>query len=332
MFEGFAAVWSPVCLSRDLRGDGPSSVRFAGEKIVFFRDASGVARALIDRCPHRGVQLSLGNRTADGCIACPFHGWEFAGDGAVKHVPFNPDAKTERLGATALPCREIAGILWVYTAAMDSDAPPPEPTLPESLTREGVTRCSLSLEWKAHWTRAMENMLDSPHVPFVHRTTIGRFMQDKIKRDSRMDMNWEETDYGGESSFVMDGNAGGGKLRFYKPNIMELHIDPPNKFFRIISVCVPIDREHVRMLIVGSRSFARSRLLNPFFARSNRVIAEQDRAIVESSSPTEVPPAKDERSVRTDSVTLAFRKYYFDTLRPSSAHDPNGPRALPVVT
>ena len=32
----------------------PLPVRLAGERLVLFRDESGRARALIDRCPHRG--------------------------------------------------------------------------------------------------------------------------------------------------------------------------------------------------------------------------------------------------------------------------------------
>ena len=59
MFEGFACVWSAVTLAKNLQKK-PLGVLFAGEKVVFFRDDWGQAHALIDRCPHRGVKLSLG--------------------------------------------------------------------------------------------------------------------------------------------------------------------------------------------------------------------------------------------------------------------------------
>jgi phenylpropionate dioxygenase-like ring-hydroxylating dioxygenase large terminal subunit len=45
-----------------------------------FHDGVG---ALLDRCPHRGVALSLGTIT-DGCLACPFHGWRFGADAEIK--------------------------------------------------------------------------------------------------------------------------------------------------------------------------------------------------------------------------------------------------------
>ena len=60
MFEGFAKVWTPVMLARAV---GRKPVRFvlAGTPIVLFRGADRRIGALVDRCPHRGVALSLGH-------------------------------------------------------------------------------------------------------------------------------------------------------------------------------------------------------------------------------------------------------------------------------
>jgi len=41
-------------------GRKPLRVVIAGASIVLFRGASGEIGALLDRCPHRGVALSLG--------------------------------------------------------------------------------------------------------------------------------------------------------------------------------------------------------------------------------------------------------------------------------
>jgi phenylpropionate dioxygenase-like ring-hydroxylating dioxygenase large terminal subunit len=317
MFDGFANVWSPVTLARHLK-KRPLPVTLAGEKLVFFRDGQGVAKALIDRCPHRGVQLSLGRVTPDGCLECPFHAWRFAGDGTCREVPLNPDAKRERLFALSVPVREVGGVLWVYTAPVPEA--PSEPAVPDGLTMPGVARTFLEVEWKAHWTRAMENMLDSPHVPFLHASTIGRFVRPYLKPGSRMDIGWEERPYGGRTTSSVDGRTeGGAALDFYRPNMMVLHIPIPGKVFRMHAFCVPVEGHRVRMLIIGVRSFARLALLNPLFNRSNAKIAEQDRAVVESSQPPVIPPAAQEVSVRTDKATLQFRKYYFAELHGSSA-------------
>ena len=58
MFEGFANVWTPVTLaSRRKDAALPSSWR---GKAGVFRGRDGKVEALVDRCPHRGVRLSLG--------------------------------------------------------------------------------------------------------------------------------------------------------------------------------------------------------------------------------------------------------------------------------
>ena len=48
--------------------------------------------------------------------------------------------------------------------------------------------------------------------------------------------------------------------------------------------------------------------------------------------PAEVPPASEEKSVRTDGLTLMFRKRYFAELQGSRSGSSDAPRrALPVV-
>lgn len=323
MFEGFAHVWTPVTLSKHLKRDQPLPMTVAGEKVMFFRDADGQVKALLDKCPHRGVQLSLG-KVRGGCVECPFHAWKFDGAGQAVHVPLNPDAKRERLFATSLPAREIGGLLWLYTAPGEA---PREPEVPESLTMKGLARTFIEAEWNTHWTRAMENMLDSPHVPFLHQKTIGRFVRPLLKPDSRMDITWEDRPYGGRTTSTVEGQKDSGAyLDWYAPNIMVLNIPIPGELFRMHSLTVPIDANRTRMIVVGARSFATLPLLNPIFNHSNWRVLKEDRAVVESSQPSEVPPPADELSVRTDRATLQFRRYYFETLKPSSA--PSRPPSL----
>ena len=51
----------------------------------------------------------------------------------------------------------------------------------------------------------------------------------------------------------------------------------------------------------------------------NGLIADEDRAVVESSGSEETPLPGAEHSVRTDRATLRFRKYFYENLRPSAA-------------
>lgn len=309
MFKDFANVWTIVGLARDLKRDAPLAMRVAGERVVFFRDAGGKACALIDRCPHRGVALSLG-RVEKGVIECPFHGWRFDGAGRNCHVPWNPDAKRENLSAVGLPCRESGGLLWLYTGVDPVEEPSPSQTL---MASQGVTLCAQSVVWKAHWTRVMENMLDSPHLPFVHRSTIGRDLSKHVGA-GRLEMTFEATPYGGRICASVDGAPRAGNMDYRFPNVMELFIDPPGKTFRLMVACIPEDEQTTRLWLLTMRSFARAPLFDFAFRWMNRRIAREDQAIVESSLPPMVPPAAEEASVRTDAPTLAFRKIYRDRL------------------
>jgi phenylpropionate dioxygenase-like ring-hydroxylating dioxygenase large terminal subunit len=311
VFEDFAGVWTIVGLARGLR-DKPLPLRVAGQRIVLFRDGGGRPAALLDRGPHRGVALSLG-RVEGGEIVCPFHGWRFDGCGENRHVPWHPDAKRAQLGATALPVREAQGLLWLHTGFHPED----EPGRIDTLDRNGLTLCAQSALWRAHWSRVMENMLDSPHLPFVHRKTIGRGMLPLVGK--RLDMSWEERPYGGRITGSVDGEKRDGFLDYRFPNAMELFIDPPGRILRLLAICLPEDAASTRLTIVTIRNFARPRLFDPLFRWMNRRIAEEDRAIVESSDPPEVPPPEQERSVRTDAPTLAFRRVYRDRLVGSTA-------------
>ena len=314
MFDGFADVWSPLILARKVKRR-PVRVVLAGVPIVLFRDGRGAVGALVDRCPHRGVALSLGRVAEDGCLECPFHGWRFDVDGANCRVPLNPEARRPLLGAAALPVREIGDLLWVFTRP--GEAAPPEPIAPHGLSAPGLARCYIERRWRCHWTRAMENMLDSPHLPFVHRRSIGRSIRSRMTPQSRMDVDWEETPWGGRARATLEGEASEAYLEFHRPNLMSLHIPIPGRTLGIHALVMPAEPGHTRLIVAGSRDFARASLLNPLFAWMNGRIADEDKAVVESSGMEETPPAAAERSVGTDRATLQFRKYYYEVLRPA---------------
>ena len=325
MFRGFARVWTAALPSRSLQKK-PRSVVIAGERLAFFRDSSGTPHAVADHCSHRGVRLSLGRVKGD-CLECPFHGWTFDGQGQVCDVPWNPDAKKQNLRTVAVPVEERDGLIWIYTAPLVSSSPPPSLTLPATLTRPGLARAMLEVTWRTHWTRAMENMLDWPHLPFVHTGTIGRDMAKAMTPTTRLDIEIEKTPLGLTSTIAIDGKLQPGSLEFCKPNMMVLHIiDTPERQFCMHVAVVPVDDVTTRMVVVNTRSFLTPSVFNPLFALSNRKIVGEDRAVLESSFPSEAPPPGDELSVRTDKLTLLFRKYWFDELR-----GPTAPQALPIL-
>lgn len=318
MFDGFAGQWTPVRFSDEVSEGRLVGLRVAGEKVVVFRDG-GRAVALVDRCPHRGVELSRGRLTSDGCVECPFHGWRFDGSGACRRIPWGevPDGRPERFAATSLPTREAGGMVWVHTST--GGEPPDEPQVPPALLDGDAATFRHAEEWTTHWTRAMENMLDSPHLPFVHRRTIGRMLRARARRGDRMEVEVLPRDHGFEVAWTIDGEPGGAGLEWWRPNGMALDLGFGDRLFRQHMWCVPVDDRTVRMMLTTVRGFGgRSRVVG-MFDQFNRAILAEDRRVVESSDPPEVPPAGTEANVPTDRATLAFRRWYDENLRPQGA-------------
>jgi phenylpropionate dioxygenase-like ring-hydroxylating dioxygenase large terminal subunit len=306
MFKDYANQWTAVAPSESLKANKSIGLKIAGERVVLFRDAKGNAKALIDICPHRGVALSLG-KVKDGCITCPFHGWRFDGEGACVKVPWNPDAKREVLNAKALPVTEQAGVVWLYTAL--GSVAPGTPPVPDEMLTPRIRTSGFTVDWKTHWTRAMENMLDFPHLPFVHTGTIGKAWR-KPAEVRRMDLPFEERPWGATTLTKFDGKDEPGRLDYRFPNMMVLHIPMPLFSLKLMIACVPIDDENTRMVIMSMRNFLKPRLFDWIFRRMNRRVASEDKPILETSWPVEVPEPRLERSVRTDQPTLYFRRIY----------------------
>ena len=290
-FAGFADVWTPVMQRRRL-GRRPLRVVVAGEPVVFFRDGQGGVGALVDRCPHRGAALSLGRVAPDGTLECPYHGWRFDVAGANRAVPLNPEARCETLGAAALPVREIGDLLWVYTRP--GAGAPAGPVVPESLTDPGLSRTYIERDWACHWTRAMENMLDFAHLPFVHRRTIGRTYR-AMRPGSRLAITWEDIPFGGHARAALDGDLSGAWVEFYRPNLTVLHIPIPGRLLRIHSLATPAAPGRTRMTVVISRDFARWPVLEPVFRWRNARVVDEDQAVVEFGR-TERSPAAGRRA------------------------------------
>lgn len=318
-FGGFAHVWTPVLASSKL-GSAPVAVGVAGEKLVFFRGRNGPA-ALLDRCPHRGVALSLG-RVRDGCLECPFHGWRFDERGEARFVPWNPSARAELLGAVSLPVAEAGGLVWLYTAP--GVEAPPLPRLATLLARRGKSVVQEQVI-HTHWSRVMENLLDAPHLPFVHRYTIGMAARAPADAGEEMETTYTADEEGGIVRWSVGGATTGpnqGIIRHFVPNMMHLvpvgaGLDPDTAPTQLVAA-VPVDGTRTRSLSIVAPGFSVFRALAAVIGDR---LSWEDNHVVETHDPPEIPRGG-EVSVRSDRATLAFRRYYDSRLRDSFAVAP----------
>lgn len=320
MFAGFERQWTPIALSRSVRRGKVVRARVAGEDLAIFRTRAGAVGVLWDRCPHRGAALSRGEVKGES-VVCPFHGWELGVDGACRRVPLCPSAKLDRLGGKAFSVREIGGLIWMFTGD-DTRGVEPEPA--PALIDPGWTHWTYAEDWNAHWTRAMENMLDVPHLPYVHRRTIGRGLRAQAAAEVELVCEVVPEPYGMHVVAEIEGHTVVERLEWRRPNGMVLHLASGRRKLRQHVFCVPIDAERTRMILVTARNFGRGNPFLALFDRLNPFILAEDRAVVESMRPREIPPAGEEKSVTTDAPTLYFRRYYHRELLAPAPDVPAG--------
>jgi nitrite reductase (NADH) small subunit len=77
--------WVPICRVADIPRLGSRRVaRDHGLPVAVFRTAEDKVFALLDRCPHKGGQLSQGIVFGES-VACPLHNWAIGlADGCAK--------------------------------------------------------------------------------------------------------------------------------------------------------------------------------------------------------------------------------------------------------
>lgn len=171
---GLRNYWYPLLLSEALPADKPVGITALGEALVAFRDATGKPNVLRDRCPHRGVKLSVG-RILDGQLQCILHGIRFDGEGRCALIPWEPEDSPLRreVNIAAYPAEELGGYVWAYLSD-GSDRPVPKlaSEVPEELSDdENFVRFRLPVEtWYANWLLAIDGG-DAFHAVTLHATT-----------------------------------------------------------------------------------------------------------------------------------------------------------------
>ncbi len=277
--------WFIACRSDEVK-DRPIARTVLGTPLALFRSASGPA-ALVDRCPHRNVPLSLG-RVRDRELECAYHGWRFDGSGACVAVPGSCeplDRKAQR--ASRWAARERDGYVWVHSTP-DVD-PSTEPyRIPRVDDRSYVViRRELTVRASLH--AALENALDVPHTAFLHGGLFRtRRKETEIEVIVRRAACGIEAEYVGEPrppGLVARLLAPQGGIvqhvdRFLLPSIAQVEYRLGPSHFLVTTVMTPVTEAETRFYAVLCLRLpvpsALLRLFTPFAMR----IFHQDAAIL----------------------------------------------------
>ena len=167
-YTAFPYAWYPIALSADVTPESVQPVRRLARDLVLWRGDDGVAHVMDAYCPHLGANLALGGRV-EGCnLVCPYHWWQWDGDGRNVAIPY-----AERTNAKArlrsYPTIERNGfVLFWYHPDPEQEPLWEIPTFDEFFTDEWTDFILADWEVRCPWQELAENGPDYIHLRTVH--------------------------------------------------------------------------------------------------------------------------------------------------------------------
>ena len=312
--------WFPVAYSDELK-DEPQAFTLFEEQLVVVR-LDGAPRVFEDLCRHRGAALSLG-KVIDGCeLRCGYHGWTYDAEGRVTRVPAREELSPafRNVRVPSFPTVEVSGL--VYTTLGDPKFPPP--AIPE-IDDPSYRFLHLDIyEWNCSLPRRLENYFDFSHFAWVHDGILGDSSQPRIE-------DYDVEKVGGELRFLagpfveftdnVKNNPESGvaetyeawkRYRVFLPNAMKLNSSAgPVEDYVLWVAAAPVHRKRTRAFTYVGRNYPGE---DEDFRAFAQMVTDQDRPIVESQRPEELPAdLAAEMHVRgADLGTLEYRRWLLE--------------------
>jgi phenylpropionate dioxygenase-like ring-hydroxylating dioxygenase large terminal subunit len=179
--------WQIVCHINSIPNAGDyATFDLGSESVMVLRDRDGSIRAFHNVCRHRGARLLDGAGNCPVTVTCPYHGWTYRHDGALIGMPVResfPGLDRSEHGLRPVRVDMALSFVWVCLAG---DPPPvakvwgqlADEFLPYRL-QDMVPLGPITQEhWPVDWKLAMDNYLESYHVPIGHPGLYRMFTPD----------------------------------------------------------------------------------------------------------------------------------------------------------
>lgn len=309
--------WYIILDSKELKINKPLKIKRFNENLVIWRDQRKNISCIEDKCCHRGASLSCG-KIINGELECPFHGFLYNKAGKVTLIPANgkntkvPDSMRVKSYETY----ENYGFIWLWYG--DDEKINSKPFFFSEL--KDFSYSGFKDNWGVHYSRAIENQLDVVHLPFVHKTTIGRGNKTLVNGPVVIRENELITFY--VNNIVDDGKTIPLKpdeiknyeslfyLQFHYPNIWQNFITDK---IRTTAAFVPVDDENSIIYIRYYQKLTRvpvlKHLINYFGKVLSIIILRQDKRIVTTQLPKKSTLKMDERLIIGDKPIIEYRKH-----------------------
>ena len=309
--------WYAILDSKEVKNK-PVGVTRLNEKLVLWRDSQNQIHCIFDKCCHRGASLSLG-KVVDDHLECPFHGFQYDSSGKVCLIPANGKKASiaSRYQVNAFKVVDKYGLIWLYNGEF-KEAKIEEIPFFTSL-KTGFYYAGFSEVWDVHYSRAIENQLDVVHLPFVHKTTIGKGNKTLVNGPV---VKWKDN----LMSIYVNNQVDDGKalalktkditnyqdfflLQFQVPNLWQNYITDK---LRVFAAFAPIDETHTKIYLRFYQKFLPIPILGDLIvqigSRYNKIVLHQDRKVVHTQIPKKSSLQMTEKLIPGDLPIIEFRK------------------------
>lgn len=286
--------WYILALENEVPNDRPIKRFLYDTPYVLFRDRNGKVAVLLDKCPHRGTQLSLGT-LEQGEIRCPYHGWKFNSEGHLTEVPSDgPVAedqdKKRDWCVNKVPVVVQDSCVWIWSGDLTLATERPSWRFPE-YGKKSVIQYFMTTDFDNEVTHLVQNFMDVPHTVFVHSKWFRNRSLLKVPvhiavGSARVKVTYNQpNDSIGFTEKIL--NPYGDKMNhtdeYIFPNITRVDYKFGKRFFIINSQCSPISRYKTRVYtwIAYDVGFL-SALLKPFLQFYTRKVITQDVEIMKN--------------------------------------------------
>jgi len=118
--------WFPICAHHDLPAKHVFETQLLGQELAIWQGLSGEVNIWENRCPHRGMRLTMGANLGSE-LRCAYHGYRFAqGSGLCTSVPAQPERLPPRsLCIKLYPKLERGNLIWARLTADETVSDPP---------------------------------------------------------------------------------------------------------------------------------------------------------------------------------------------------------------
>ena len=310
-----AGFWHPVAFAHDIK-DKPVAAKLLDVDLVIFRTEKGISVAR-DLCMHRGTRIS-GGWMCDDHLVCPMHGLQYDGEGYCRKIPSieNPNAKIpKKLRLQIYQSTERYGIVWACLKNEPIWGLPHWKHLDDPQYKPVYIPAG---NWHAAASRHVENFNDVAHFSWVHKNTFGGEESAPVPvyhvhhadyglsfelpymelgnrfPDGRDDLENREVIYRYELTFPFS-------------SLLEVDVQDSDFVHYIADTICPISAQ-----VSGIFQIMTDNSGNPdedYWIKDALSINDEDRPVVESQSPGELPlDLREEVHIPADRMSIEYRR------------------------